>query len=180
MNYANIHKTTTQNMAGVQVTGYYAAIADIENFPQLPTAPATVEEEVTLESAVGFTMKSGKFFFSVYSTEETSKVDDENQGETDGQSFVQKATIFHPGTSAEVLAFAKQVNNDDMVFIFLEADGKRRVIGSKAFPARSKPSFTTGQATADRKGMTMEIQSYGYTPAPLYTGKIVLETETIS
>lgn len=167
-------------MAGIQVIGYYARIDDIENFPQLPSNPATPEDEVTLESVTGFTMKASKYFHKIYSTEETSKLDDENQGETDGQSFVQKATIFHPGTQAEVLAFAKQVNNDDMVFIFLEANGQRRVIGSPAFPARSKPAFTTGQATADRKGMTMEIKSYGYTPAPLYTGKITLESEVIS
>ncbi len=169
-----------ENMGGLQVIGYYALIDDIENFPQLPSNPSTAEEEVTLESTTGFTMKSGKYFYKIYSTLETSEVVDENQGEWDGQSFVNKATIFYPGTKAEALAFAKNVNNSNMVFIFLESDGQRRVIGSEAFPAKCKPSFTTGKATADRKGMTLEIQSYGYTPAPLYTGKITLESEVIS
>jgi len=68
-----------------------------------------------------------------------------------------------------------------MVFIFEEASGgNRRVIGSRAFPARCKPSFTTGKATADRKGMTLEIWSYGYTPAPLYDGVIRLDGEFVS
>ncbi len=180
-NFANLLWVDgTENMGGVQVIGYYSPVADIDNFPLLPKNPETPEDEVTLESVTGFTFIDGKFFFKIYSTRETSEVVDENQGEIDGQSFVHKATIFYPGTSTEALAFAKQVNNSNMVFIFLEANGTRRVIGSKAFPARCKPAFTTGKATADRKGMTMEISSYGYTPAPKYTGVIRLDGEAIS
>jgi len=169
-----------ENMGGLQMTGYYALIADIDNFPELPSNPTTVEEEVTLESVTGFTMLTGKYFYKMYSTSETSEVIDENQGEWDGQSFVHKASLFYPGTKAEALAFAKNVNNSSMVFIFIESNGNRRVVGSAAFPAKCKPSFTTGKATADRKGMTMEIQSFGYTPAPFYEGTIPLDGETIS
>ena len=180
-NWANLTWTDgTENMGGIQVIGYYALIADIDNFPELPTSPATAAEEVTLEASPGFTMLTDKYFYKIYSTQETSEVVDENQGEVDGQSFVNKATIFYPGTSAEALAFAKNVNNSNMVFIFIESNGQRRVIGSRAFPAKCKPSFTTGKATADRKGMTMEIMSYGYTPAPLYTGVIRLDGEQVS
>jgi hypothetical protein len=163
-----------ENMGGLQVIGYYALISDIDNFPELPLNPTTAEEEVTLESTTGFSFLTSKSFFKIYSTLETSEVVDENQGEWDGQSFVHKATIFYPGTKVEALAFAKNINNSNMVFVFLEADGTRRVIGSKAFPAKCKPAFTTGKATADRKGMTLEIQSYGYTPAPNYNGEISL------
>lgn len=167
-----------ENMGGLQTIGYFAPIADVDNFPTLPTSPSSAAEEVTLEG--NFSFLTEKYFMKLYSTLETSEVVDENQGEYDGQSFVHKATIFYPGTKAEALAFAKAVNNSNMVFIFTESTGARRVIGSEAFPAKCKPSFTTGKATADRKGMTMEIQSYGYTPAPLYTGVIRLDGETIS
>jgi len=180
-NFANLTWTDgTENMGGLQTIGYYALVDDIDNFPELPSNPSTAAEEVTLEASPGFTMKADKYFYKIYSTQETSEVVDENQGEPDGQSFVHRAEIFFPGTTAEALAFAKNVNNSNMVFIFLEADGKRRVIGSRAFPAKCKPTFTTGKATADRKGMTMEIMSYGYTPAPLYTGVIRLNGEAVS
>jgi hypothetical protein len=152
-NFANLTWTDgTENMGGLQVIGYYALVADVDNFPELPSAPATAAEEVTLTQSPGFTMLAGKFFFKLYSTLETSEVIDENQGEWDGQSFVQKATIFYPGTAVEALAFAKNVNNSNMVFVFIESNGNRRVIGSRAFPAKCKPAFTTGKATADRKG----------------------------
>ena len=164
-----------ENMGGLKVIGYYAPISDIDNFPELPAAPTTPEEEVTLESITGFTFKTGKNFLKIYSTEETSSVTSEPQGEVDGQSFVNKAKIFYPGSEIECMAFMKAVNNNNMVFIFEEASGgARRVIGSKAFPAKCKPSHTTGEKTADRKGMTMEIQSFGTTPAPFYTGDISL------
>lgn len=169
----------TENMGGVKVIGYYALASEIATWAELPSAPSDAASEVTLEG--DFRMADGKYWHKIYSTEENNEIVDENQGEVDGQSFVHKATIMYPGTSAEVLAFAKNANNSGMVFIFEEVSGgNRRVIGSEAFPAKVKPSFTSGKATADRKGMTMEIQSYGYTPAPLYDGVIELESSTVS
>jgi hypothetical protein len=168
-----------ENMGGLKTIGYYCLWADIDEWPSFPASPTSAAEEVTYQG--NFRLKPGKHWNKLYSTMETSKVDDENQGEWDGQSFIHKANIFYPGTKAEVLGFAKLANNSSMVFIFDElSGGNRRVIGSEGIPAKVKPSFTTGQATADRKGMTLEIQCYGYTPAPLYEGVIELETETIS
>lgn len=168
-----------KNMGGLKTIGYYALISDIETFPELPTNPSSAAEEVTLDGS--FVMKAGKYFHKLYTTMETSEIKDEVQGEIDGQSFKHSAEIFFPGTSTEALAFAANVNNSSMVFVFQEASGTNwRVIGSVAFPARCKASFTTGKATADRKGMTMEIFSYGYTPAPLYDGVITLSGEVVS
>jgi hypothetical protein len=167
-----------KNMGGLQTIGYYAPIADIDNFPALPANPATAAEEVTLSGH--FSLLPTKYFLKIYSTQETGELVDENQGEKDGQSFKHKATIIFPGTKAEALAFAARVNNSNMVFILVESTGQMRVIGSPAFPAKCKPSFTTGKATGDRKGMTLEIESYGYTPAPIYDGVIRLSGESIS
>lgn len=168
-----------ENMGGLKTIGYYALADDVDEWPTLPTSPASAAEEVTLEG--NFRMKSGKYWHKIYSTMETGKIDDEVQGEFDGQSFVNRAEIFYPGTKAAALAFAKQANNSNMVFILDEASGgNRRVIGTEAMPAKVKPNFSTGQATADRKGMTLEIMGYNYTPAPLYDGVIELESSTVS
>jgi hypothetical protein len=167
-----------ENMGGVKVTAYYALAADIETFPVLPTSPATAADEVTLDG--NFVMKAGKYFHKIYCTMQTGEVVDENQGEADGQSFVHKATLFYPGTKVEALAFAKNANNSNMIFVIEEVTGQMRVVGSEAIPAKVKPSFTTGKAYADRKGMTLEVTSYGYTPAPVYTGYIDLAGENYS
>ena len=161
-----------ENMGGLKRIGWFAPISTIDNFPALVDTPATAEDEVSLESVTGFTFLNSATFHRLYSTQETSFVTDEIQGEINGQSFVHKAQIFFPGTEAEALAFAKAISNTDMVFIFEEISGRRRVIGSKDWPAVCKPVITTGQKAADRKGLTLEISSQGYTPAPLYSGAI--------
>lgn len=168
-----------KNMGGIKTIAYYAPVSEIDNFPELPANPSSAAAEVTLDGR--FTFESQKFFRSLYITMETSEIKDENQGERDGQSFKHSAEFFFPGTDAEALAFAANVNNTGMVFIFEElSGGNRRVIGSRAIPARVQCSFTTGKATADRKGMTVTVESYGYTPAPLYDGAIQLDGEVVS
>lgn len=170
-----------KNMGGIQTIGYYAPVSEIDNFPALPANPVTAAQEVTLEASPGFTFLNSKFFRKLYSTMETAEVKDEVQGERDGKSFKHSAEFFFPGTSEEALAFAANANNTRMVFIFIEASGgNRRVIGSREFPAEVSCSFTTGKATADRKGMTVTVTSYGYTPAPLYDGVIRLDGEVVS
>jgi len=164
-----------KNMGGLQVTGYYTTIDECTTIPELFASPSTAAEEVTLDhTTTPFAFETGGCFKELYMTLETSKVEDEPQGEIDGQSFVHKAELVYPGTSADALAFAAAVNNSKMLFIFKESDGQMRVIGSKAFPARCKVTVTTGAKTADRKGLTIEIFSYGYTPAPIYEGDIEL------
>lgn len=168
-----------KNMGGIKTVGYYALIDDIDTFPELPTNPSSAAEEVTLDG--DFVMKSQKYFHKLYSTMETAEVKDEVQGERDGKSFKHTAEFFFPGTSDDALAFAANANNSKMVFIFEEASGgNRRVIGSVGLPAEVSCAFTTGKATADRKGMTVTVTSFGYTPAPLYDGVIHLNGEVVS
>ena len=162
----------TDNMGGIQTIGYFIPVDDIDTEPTIPEDSVVMTGDYVLESE--------KYWNKIYSTQETNSVVDENQGEVDGQSFKHIGTIFFPGTTEGALSFARMVNNSNMVFILLDAQGVRRVIGSKAFPAKCKPSFTTGVATADRKGMTMQIVSYGNWPAPVYKGDIQLSaSETI-
>ena len=178
-NFADLTWTDNKkNMAGIKTIGYYAPVSEIDNFPELPANPATPEDEVTLDGR--FTFLSSKYFRKLYLTFETSEIKDENQGERDGQSFKHTAEFFFPGTEAEALAFAANVNNTGMVFIFEEVSGgNRRVIGSRAIPAMVQCSFTTGKAVTDRKGMTVTVTGYGYTPAPLYDGVIELDNNEL-
>ncbi|KKQ19343.1 MAG: hypothetical protein US34_C0023G0017, partial [Candidatus Nomurabacteria bacterium GW2011_GWC2_36_9] len=36
------------NMGGLRSIGYYGFIADVESFPELPAAPATLEESIVI------------------------------------------------------------------------------------------------------------------------------------
>lgn len=167
-----LHEDNADNMGGIQTIGYFIKESDIETHPPLADDTGSLTGN--------FTLKANKVWKKIYSTMDKGKVESPSQGENDGQSFKHSATIFHPGTKAETNAFMRMINNSNMVFIFLTPEGERQVVGSRAFPAKCKPSHTSGEKTADLKGMTMTIESYGNSPAPLYTGTIVCADETIA
>ncbi len=163
----------TDNIGGTEVNHYYAPLADIDVFPSLPAVPATLAEEVTIDDV--FEFKTGKKFLKVYSTLDTGKVEDKSVGEFDGRSFEHSFEFVFPGSRAEAFALIRKMNNSNMVFIASEANGQKRVIGSLAFPAKmSMSDATTGQKTADRKQITIKVESRGVTPAPIYTAAIPL------
>lgn len=154
------------NMGGLQTYAYYALYDDITTFPTLPADSNTLSGS--------YVMDASKQFQKIYNTLEAGFVTDETQGERDGVSFKHVMQIFVPGAKADALAFCRFITNSKCVFIGFDAEGQRRVIGSEDFPAEAKPAVTTGQATADRKGTTIEISSFGVGPAPVYNGPIPL------
>ena len=163
----------TENMGGCQQQVFRASVNDIKTFPSLPASPSTMGEVVTLTG--DYVMNTSKKFDEIYVSPNTADVQDDVQGEVDGQSFIHKGSFFHPGTRAEVLGWCAMINNKNNVFVFVESNGQQRVVGSKAFPAKVKPKVSTGKAYTERKGVEVEVTSYGFTPAPIYPGTVPLE-----
>jgi hypothetical protein len=163
----------SDNIGGTEVNHYYAPLSEIDEFPEISATPANLAEEVTISA--DFTFNTGGRFRKIYSTLDTGKIDDKSVGEFDGKSFEHVFEFFFPGSKAEALALIRKMNNTNMVFIASEANGQKRIIGSRAFPAKmSMSDVSTGQKTADRKGTTIKVESRGVTPAPIYTGAIPL------
>lgn len=161
------------NMGGLTTVMYIGLSQDISTWPQLPSSPTGYAEKVT---AVGsFAMVSGKKFISVYATPETAKLEPENQGEVDGQSFRQKGEFLYPGTLEEAIGFAAAINNARGTIIAIDPNtGKRYMVGSKDRPVYFKPSVTTGGAAADRRGVKVEFWSDSFVPFAFYEGAIPL------
>ena len=161
------------NMGGLTTAMYIGLSPDIATWPTLPSNPATYAEKVTLTGA--FTMNSTKKFITVYATPETAKLEPENQGEVDGQSFRQKGEFFYPGTREEAIGFAAAINNARGCIIGIDPNtGKRYVVGSKDRPVYFKPSVTTGGAAADRRGVKIEFWSDSFVPFAFFNGAIPL------
>lgn len=174
MNYENIVKSTTKNVPGLIPMGYWARKDDIETWPALPAVPTTVAQEITL--AGNFVMKTGKFFRTLYTTDDGyAKLGSEVQGEKDNQTKKIKAQFYAPGTSDANLAFAKNADYDDLLFIFLERDRTRRVIGNEDFQTLTKVKDDTGEGVTGKKGIFVEIELDSLTPAPKYNGAIPLD-----
>ena len=114
----------------------------------------------------------------IYATKGTVQLSAENQGDTDGQSFIQKLAFFHPGNKAATSAFARKVNNTPGYYVVEDPDGTQYMIGSKGMPCTMKPAFDGGAAPADRKGMTFTGEADSFVPYVILETKIDMETGT--
>jgi len=163
----------SENMGGLTSEMYIGIYQHIATWPALPANPATDIEAVTLGGS--FLMATEKFFIKVYATPDTAKMEPENQGEVDGQSFRQKGELFYPGTRKEAIAFARKINNARGCIIGIDPNtGDRYVVGSKDKPVYFKPSVSTGGAAADRRGVKLEFYSDSFLPFAFYNGAIPL------
>ncbi len=115
---------------------------------------------------------------TIYATKGTVQLSAENQGEIDGQSFVQKLAYFHPGNKAENSAFGRKVNNTPGYYVIEDPDGTQYMVGSKGLPAHTKPAFDGGAAAADRKGMTFNAEAESFVPYVILETKLDMETGT--
>jgi hypothetical protein len=160
------------NMGGLRTIGYYGFIADVEvsSFPELPAAPANLEDAAVIASDI--VMKAGKTMFGMYGTAETAGLNGESQGERDGRSTKRTATWFYPTTSKKTLGAALKFLNRNMFFLLQEHNGNYRLLGSPWFPAEVAANDTTGTAVTDRKGVTFTITDNGFGPCPIYEGAI--------
>lgn len=173
MNIENLEFTPGQkNIPGLKTIGYFVPKSHIDHFPVIVDAPATKEEEFTLPDTPGFTLLAGKKWYEIYSTQGKAKVESEPQGELDNESCKIKAEMFHPGTKAEAIAFAKQAMRDDFVYIFPDHHGNKIVVGNPNFRTITKPSFGSGDAVTSTRGWMISIEVDDEIPLTLYDGAI--------
>lgn len=129
---------------------------DVAQWPTAPVAPADVEANAAWVGDV--VMKAGKRAFAFYSTDDTSELKFPLVGETDGKSFEQVLSLFHPGLRKKILGFANAAKNEKLFFIVRNSDGQYYLLGDSARAAFIRTGeLGTGKATADRKGGTFEI-----------------------
>lgn len=165
-------------MGSIQRIVYFADLdndVDTANFPEPDDDASATSIEDMAKITGDIPLKDGKRFKKLYVTMETGAVRDNQIGEWDGKSFENYLDFLHPGNRAEALAFARKINNGNFIFLAKDAEGYTRLIGKPQFPAKVDTNEgTTGQAVADRKGMTVTVKAYNNSPAPVYEGNIPL------
>lgn len=153
----------SENMGGYKNRVLFIPSCSVKAVPTLPAEITDTEDLVTAAGAFEFNAVGDEPVF-IYATDKTVKLDAENQGDTDGQSFVQKGEFFHPGSKAEVAAFARKVNNTPGYLILEDANGDQFMVGSKGLPANIKPSFSGGGERTDRKGFQFTFEADSFAP----------------
>ncbi len=146
------------NMGGFKNKLLFIPYGSVSAIPSLPSSPTDNAAMVT--AAGQFTFKTGgdvaKPIF-LYSTDGMVGYNAETQGEKDGISFLQTLTFFFPGNLPEMHAFNALVKNTPGYYVIEDVDGRQIMVGMEGLPASASPSFTGGQARADRRGTTYTV-----------------------
>lgn len=169
--YEDLEKCPGQKkLPGVRDYVYSVSKRDILLFPTAAAAPKTLAEAVQLTG--DFTLASDKYFNKVGIVKDDGQYQTENQG-TDGcKTFKNTLTFAIPGTEEEATGYIDQLNNDEVVLVFFQRNGKARLIGSEDFSPELSLKQDTGKTATDANTTTVEAVCTDFHPALFYTGKI--------
>lgn len=165
------------NLAGIRRRLYFIPKSDIVSWPTLPemSGDKKAADMGALATRTGaFTLKADAYFHFLDLKDNSSSVTFETAGELGSQIINNQATAIVAGSSKELAGFARQVKNDDLVYVYQERDGAFRILGNEAYSTDTKPSGDSGAEATAAKTSTFAIQVYDDCPAPYYEGKLPL------
>ena len=122
-----------------------------------------------------FTLAADKFWQFIDLKDESSNVTYESVGENGSKLFLNKVNAIVAGMKDAVKGFARQANNDDLVFLYQNRDGSFCLVGNEMFKTSTSPSGDTGSEATGAITSTFDIQAYDECPVPTYLGKILID-----
>lgn len=168
-----------KSLPGVRGYVYGIAKRDIMTWPTIGTeAPKTLAD--VAKYAGNFVLATDKKWHKIGLIPNESELQVESQGSFGSKTFKVTGSAVIPGTEEEVSGYIAQANNDEMVYLFIQRNGKARMVGSEAFTPELSLSQATGKATTDANSTTISAVADDEYPAPFYPGKIETEDGDIS
>lgn len=168
-----------KSLPGVRGYVYGIAKRDIITWPTIGTeAPKTLAD--VAKYAGDFVLATDKKWHKIGLIPNESELQVESQGSFGSKTFKVTGSAVIPGTEEEVSGYIAQANNDEMVYLFIQRNGKARMVGSEAFTPELSLSQGTGKATTDANSTTISAVADDEYPAPFYPGKIETEDGDIS
>ena len=181
--FADIYKsleycTGKMSMPGTRPRAYFIPKKHITTWPTLPMANATEKGKVAVYDG-NFTLEADKCFHYVDLVDGENEPKSEQVGSFGSMHFSNSLILVVPGTEEEATGLATMLNNEDVVFIYIQRNGKARVMGNEMFRTSVKPSQNVGKATSDSNNTTLEITVEDVAPAPFYPGDIVIDSKVV-
>ena len=168
-----------KSLPGVRGYVYGIAKRDIMTWPTIgPEAPKTLAD--VAKYAGNFVLATDKKWHKIGLIPNESELQVESQGSFGSKTFKVTGSAVIPGTEEEVSGYIAQANNDEMVYLFIQRNGKARMVGSEAFTLELSLSQATGKATPAANSTTISAVADDEYPAPFYPGKIETEDGDIS
>lgn len=152
----------SDNMGGLATEIYFVPLTALKSMP-----PFDPEDGITRKGKFEFNT-SEQGFVKLYVTYKSGDLKSEPVGDIDGRCSKKSGSFFHPGTTEEMAKFARAVQNTPGVFIALDTEGNRVVIGDAVNPATVKAQHAFGKSPEDRKGWTISYEAYDAYPVVFY------------
>lgn len=168
-----------KSLPGVRGYVYGIAKRDIMKWPTIGAEAPKALADVA-KYAGDFVLATDKKWHKIGLIPNESELQIESQGSFGSKTFKITGTAVVPGTEEEVTGYIAQANNDEMVYLFIQRNGKARMVGSEAFTPELSLSQATGKATTDANSTTISAVADDEYPAPFYPGKIETEDGDIS
>ena len=167
------------NLPGIRPEVYCVAKRDIVQWPTLASSVTTTMGEIATYTG-SFVLAASAVFQQIGIIDFRSGVNSEPQGTRPSKSFLTTGTFVYAGVDENATGFARQANNDDLVYAFRQKDGKFRIIGNEMYQTDTAVAQSLGSQPTDEMGTTLTVTVTDVCPAPFYTGEIVTIDGTIN
>lgn len=159
------------SLPGMRPYFFYIRRNDIVKWPTLPMNAAESLEKNAVYTG-DFTLAADAKWKKADLIPNESEPKSEQTGVFGSYHWNNTATLVLPGTGKKVSGLVNELNNDDVVMLLPQRDGRFRVFGNKDFQLQLKPSQNWGKGTSDSNNTTIEITDENRSVSPFYEGKI--------
>lgn len=142
---------------------------DVLSIPVLPTpdSASTFDELIEIDSAI--VMKAGKRMFDLYCTSEEGEIKSKLVGPRDGKGRENSFELSYPGNDPLFMGWDAATDNNPIILLVLEKNGKWRLLGDLNDPAYKEDSDgTSGKKVADGRATKVMFKAVGAIPSPIY------------
>lgn len=169
MNAANVQYTQgAYNPAGTTRV-LWAFVTDVLSIPTLPTPATAVTFDELVEMTSAIVMKTGKRMFDLYVTSEEGEVKSKLVGPRDGKGRENSFEGSYPGNDPLFLGWDAATDNNPIIMLVQEKNGKWRLLGDLNDPAYKEDSDgSSGKKVADGRATKFMFKSVGAIPPPIY------------
>ena len=181
---ADIYKSVEHCQGQVSMPGaiekaYFIKKAKITKWPKLPFAEATDIDKVAVYDG-DFALAADAKFHRIDLMPNEMEPESEQVGAYGSYHFNNKATLPIPGTAEKATGTIAMMNNDDIIIVLFQRDGKARIIGDPGFHTNVKPAQKWGKSSNDANQTSIEVSCESLVPLPFYPGKLVTDDGEIS
>lgn len=165
-------------LPGIRRRIYYTAKSNISKWPTLPVDEYGRPTSAVLEGS--FEMVADKVFHYIDVLVNNSGLVSEAQGEKPSQTQINRITAVHPAVDEQASMASAYFNNNDIVALVQDMDGKYRMVGNERWQSNATVAQDNGQGATGTASTTVTIEHTDLIPAPFYEGEIVTEDGIIN